>query len=520
MSRTARHRKGKRGQVIEPSQVEVPIRTVEEFATVRATTWNNRLISGDQNHVLHGLLPDLRGGIDLIYIDPPFFTGAEYPYTAAVPETNGRLTQTAYHDSRDGGLDKYLAWFGETIELLHQLLAPTGSIYVHLDWHVSHYAKVVLDQVFGPKRFINEITWKRSANTSSLGRIWKRAHDVILFYSKSERYTFHRQRRPLSAASQAIYAQRDERGLYRLVPLLVSGKRNGATGGPWRGVDPNKRGRHGMHWVTRPEKLEDYDRQGLIVWPARDGGAPNLKYYLAANPGVVVSDWWDDIPAIGSGGRESVHYPTQKPEALLERIIRASSREGDIVLDCFCGSGTTAVVAEKLNRRWIAADAGLIAIHTTRKRLLRLDRVRPFTIQNAGPTPMRTTVPQRNGRDVKLEVARSGDEVTVRLLGVAAGTNVKASRLAIRRAMGWVDYWAVDWNFDGRLFRPAWWALRGKGERPMPLAANHRYASAGAYVIAVQVIDLLGQELTHRVPVRVAAQAKGRRKSPAPLPRH
>ena len=506
MPTTELHWRGKydeHGKRRESRRQALPLRTVEELAAVRTSPWRNRLIFGDQRLVLPALLGEFRGGVDLIYIDPPFFTGAEFGYTAGAAGTNGRVTHAAYHDSRAGGLDGYLQWFFEAVVLLRELLATTGSIYVHLDWHVSHYAKVILDEVFGPNRFVNEIVWKRSANTSSLGKIWKRAHDVILLYRKSERCTFHRQRRPLSAASQALYTLRDERGLYRLVPLLVSGKRNGVTGQPWRGIDPNRRGRHGMHWVTRPEKLEECDREGLISWGDRRDCAPNLKYYLADNPGVVVSDWWDDIAPIASGSRESVHYPTQKPEALLERIVRASSHEGDLVLDCFCGSGTTAVVAERLKRRWIVADSGRIAVHTTRKRLLRAEGVRPFAVQQSGTRPQESS-PLKGKSGVSLAVTIKGKVVTVQLLSHAAARR--------RRSWQWLDYWAVDFEYDGELFRPQWWAFRSREGKLLPLAASHRFSTPGTYVIGVEVADLLGREYTQSVKAHVGrkgAKEKG-----------
>jgi hypothetical protein len=231
-----------------------------------------------------------------------------------------------------------------------------------------------MNEVFGEHMFVNEIIWKRSANTSSIGKIWKRAHDTLLFYSKSEHYVFNFQRKPLSEASLEIYSLEDEKGRYRLVPLLVSGKRTGKTGQPWRGVDPNVRGRNGMHWITTPDKLNAYEQKGLVVWPNKESGVPNLKYYLEDNPGVVVSDLWDDISLITSVSTESLNYSTQKPEALLERMILSSTNEGDLVADFFNGSGTTGAVAERLGRRWIMADLGRFAIHTTRKRMIELQR--------------------------------------------------------------------------------------------------------------------------------------------------
>jgi hypothetical protein len=163
---------------------------------------------------------------------------------------------------------------------------------------------------------------------------------------------------------------------------MASGKTSGPSGQPWRGVDVAKRGKNGMHWLKSPEELERLEKEGMTSWTSE--GVPELKYYLSEAKGVYVSDFWEDIKVINSMAREAVGFATQKPEALLDRIIKASSNEGDLVLDCFVGSGTTAAVAEKLNRRWIACDLGRFAIHTTRKRLLGIPGVKPFVVQNLG----------------------------------------------------------------------------------------------------------------------------------------
>jgi adenine-specific DNA-methyltransferase len=372
-------------------------RTIEEYIHTK-DKWYNRLIWGDKKYVLPSLLPEFAGKVNLIYIDPPFDTGANFSFTATIPDNPeteedetaqfvkqpSMIEQKAYRDTWGKGLDSYLQWFYETAIILRELLAENGSIYVHLDWHVGHYAKAVLDEVFGMDKFINEIIWKRSSNVSSIGKIYKRQHDTLLLYSKADSYTFNFQRKPLSNASVEIYKMEDEKGAYQSVPLLVSGIRKGATGSTWKGVDPNSKGRNGMHWVTTPTKLDEYDKKGLILWPKIENGTPRLKYYLEDNPGVVVSDIWDDISIIHSSSPESLSYTTQKPEVLLDRILQASSNNGDLVLDCFCGSGTTSAVAEKLNRRWITCDLGRFAIHTTRKRLLGIQNVKPFIVQNLG----------------------------------------------------------------------------------------------------------------------------------------
>ena len=374
--------------------------------------WTNKLIWGDNKLILSSLKNgplreeiERQGGIKLICIDPPFDVGADFsmdieiggdPSTGSGSETFTKkpniLEEIAYRDTWGKGADSFVAMIYERLALMRDLLAEDGSIYVHCDWRVNSLVRLTLEEVFGKERFINDICWKRSANTSSIGKIWKRARDTIYHFTKSPNYIFNFQRKPLSEASMEIYSKQDDRGRYRLVPLLVSGRRGGVTGQPWKNVDPNKRGKNGMHWVTTHEKLEAYVQQGLIVWPEKEDGAPNLKYYLDDNEGVVVSDLWDDIANVGANRAESLDYPTQKPEALLERIIKASSNEGDLVADLFGGSGTTAAVAEKLGRKWIVSDLGKFAIHTTRKRMIGVQRqlkaegnnYRAFEILNLG----------------------------------------------------------------------------------------------------------------------------------------
>ncbi len=276
----------------------------------------------------------------------------------------------------------YLAWFFETALVLHELLADTGSLYVHLDWHIVHYAKAVLDEIFGPENFRNEVVWKRSAIATNVATQWRNSHDTILFYSKTGQNAFNVQYGEYSESSKQHYSRKDEKGLYRTVPLMASGKTSGPSGRPWRGIDVASRGKNGMHWLKSPDELDRLVKEGKIAWNSES--IPELKYYLSEAKGVYVSDFWPDIAVINSMAIEAVGFATQKPEALLERIVKASSNESSLVLDCFVGSGTTAAVAEKLNRRWIACDLGRFAIHTTRKRLLGIPNVKPFVVQNLG----------------------------------------------------------------------------------------------------------------------------------------
>lgn len=355
----------------------------------------NRLIYGDNLLAMQALLagdpatglPSLRGKVDLIYIDPPFDSKADYRTKLTLPggdisQKPTTIEQFAYADTWKDGTVSYLRMLYPRLVLMRELLSDHGSIYVHIDWHVGHYVKVLMDEVLGSDNFRNEIIWKRSQNISSIGNVYKRSHDVLLFYAKSADTPLSKVYEEQQEDYLAQYKYKDAVGIYRHAPLLVSGKRNGSTGSSWRGIDPNQCGRNGMHWITKIENLEKLNYEGKIYWPEK-GGQPMLKYYLNPDKGVLVSDYWDDINLISPTSKESLGYATQKPEALLERIIKASSNEGDLVCDFFGGSGTTAAVAERLGRRWITTDIGKPATLVMRKRLIDQE-VKPFLYQAIG----------------------------------------------------------------------------------------------------------------------------------------
>jgi DNA modification methylase len=410
------------GKRAAPLRVALPFQTVETvnesvqerqrsldlFGSGRDAEWRNRLIWGDKKYVLPALLEEFAGKVDLVYLDPPFATGQDFSLPVQVggeqfTKQPSLIEVKAYRDTWGGGLDSYLEWFYGTALFLHQLLAETGSFYVHLDPGVSHLVKIVLDEVFSPENFRNEITWKRTGAHSGANR-YGPAHDSILFYTRSSQYTWN-----------VPYLEYDESHLKKFKHVDADGQKfsdealtgpgrrsaDSASAQEWGGYDPTAAGRHwqpasygydkyreltGEDLAQYPllERLDRLDQVGLIFWPAGGGRIPRLKRYLDDQQGGPAQDVWTDVDVINSRAAERVGYPTQKPQALLERVIRASSKEDDLVLDCFAGSGTTAVAAECLNRRWIAADLGRFAVHTIRKRLLSIAGVKPFVVQNLG----------------------------------------------------------------------------------------------------------------------------------------
>jgi DNA modification methylase len=371
-------------------------RSLELFSAGRQPEWRNRLIWGDKKYVLPSLLPEFAGKVNLIYIDPPFDTGADFSYTATVPDHPDTpqdetafftkepsiVEHKAYRDTWGRGLESYLHWFYETVVLLHELLSPDGLMYVHIGQNIAHPAKLILDEIFGPDRYLNQIIWKRQTAHSDVtqgARHLGRLHDVIFLYTKAEEFEWEMQYTPYDKEYvEAFYRHVEpETGRrYQLSDITAPGK--SLKGNPYYeflGVT--------RYWRFSEKKMKELYAQGRIV-QTRPGTVPRQKRYADEMPGVPLQDVWLDIKPIQSQAVERVGYDTQKPEALLERILKLSSREGDLVLDCFVGSGTTAVVAEKLNRRWIACDLSRFAIHTTRKRLLGIPNVRPFVVQNLG----------------------------------------------------------------------------------------------------------------------------------------
>lgn len=680
------------GRRVAPVRVTLPFQTVEtvnetaqerqlllERALRRDDAWRNRLIWGDKKYVLPSLLAEFAGKVHLIYIDPPFDTGADFSFTASVPDhpetpeddsfaftkEPSIIEQKAYRDTWGRGLDSYMQWFYETAVMLHELLHENGSLYVHLDWHVGHYAKVVLDEVFGKEAFANEVVWRRT-NVHNSANAFGQIHDVIFRYAKSDGSTFNVVRTPYSKAYVGgRFKRKDDRGLYDSGDLTGPGVRSGESGREWRGFNPTKIGRHwqppkslydqlgkDIGHLSLMERLEFLYDTGYIIPPAEPGMAPRAKVYVGG--GLPLQDIWayqphtkgalldesdidGDVAWLPAGHPERLAYDTQKPEGLLTRILMASSNEGDLVLDCFCGSGTTAAVAEKLKRRWIACDLGRFAIHTTRKRLLAIPGVRPFIVQNLGKyerqawqaaafgepekrgdgetarlraytefilrlynaKPVQgytwlhglrsgrmvhvgavdgpvttgdvaqiaaefkkaigkgTDSPARNGVDVlgwdfafelnevarqqaaaaniqmkfvriprdvmdkraveqgdiqffelgslKVDVKTQKHEATLKLeeFVIPPDDVPEEARKAVRHWSQWVDYWAVDWDFKGDTFHNQWQAYRTRKEPALALEAAHAYQEPGEYKVVVKVIDILGNDTTKTVKVKV-----------------
>jgi adenine-specific DNA-methyltransferase len=339
------------------------------------------------------LLKEFKGKIDLIYIDPPFDVGADFTMNVPIgdeSETVGKdqstLEMVAYRDMWGKGTDSYLHMMYERLVLMRELLNETGSIYVHCDYRMNSHLRLVLDEIFGVDNFSNELIWRRAFGHSDSKR-YGIIHDSLLFYGKTKNCTWNSVLQPPDKEYiETFFDQYDEvrKERYQRISLSALGLSGGGYDYEYKGVR--------TLWRCPIETLKKHDQEGRLHWPKKPGGVPRLKRYESDYEGVPLQDIWTDISKIHNQSNELVGYSTQKPEALIERIIKASSNEGDLIADFFCGSGTTGAVAERLGRRWIMADLGRFAIHTSRKRLIDLQRklhadgqpYRAFDVYNLG----------------------------------------------------------------------------------------------------------------------------------------
>ena len=620
-------------------------------------TQMNRLIWGDNLLAMQALLAQgYEGKIDLIYIDPPFDSKSDYSYRMSVQGNEvvkdpSVIERLAYSDTWEAGKDSYLDMLYPRVQLMRRLLSERGALYVHIGPNISQYVRILLDEVFGEQNFRNEIVWKRqSAKSGAFEGIgqYGRIHEIIFFYSKSDDYHWNQQYTEYdSQYVNGFYKHVEESSgrRFRLSDLTAAGTRTGQSGRPLtiegRTVYPAP----GRHWAIGLKKGESVQEAlDRLISDGRISYAPDkmpqYKRYLDEMPGVVLQDIWMDIRPVAPRSQERQDFDTQKPEALLARMIEASSNEGDLVADFFSGSGTTLCVAQRLGRRWVGCDFGKVGIQVTRSRLVEQDST-PFLIENIGNYqremiylaggriyemqriilklygasvhPNHKDLGMRQGEDGptelvyvgypdrpttarkveelakqaetldgtgykrliilawdydynfdtewearrkkmkrKLEVEvqprmippdvydylkKAKDEEEVEKLADKvvfhekpylrlAKTRVKKTnknacevtiaideyvlfdlpvkpkeREKLREAMKdnfaiLIDYWAIDWDYDGATFRSQWQAIRGNGKRAkvVPTKTTHTLETGKKYTIAVRVVDVFGND--------------------------
>ncbi len=327
----------------------------DSFECVYNTSTENRLYCGDNINGLKDLLADpaVKGKVTLVYIDPPFATkGAFY----------SRDQRKAYEDDLCGA--DYVESLRERLVLIRELLSPSGSIYLHLDENMVFEMKLIMDEIFGHRNYRNTIIRKKCNPKNYTRKSYGNIADFILFYSKSDEYVWNRPVEPLSEKSKKEYQYVEPATGRRFmkVPIHAPGTRNGETGKPWRGKLPPK----GKHWQYIPNTLDEMDARGEIYWSKT--GNPRRKVYLDKHQGVSVQDIWMEYKDAHNQNVKITGYPTEKNPDLLKRIVLASSNPGDLVLDCYAGSGTTLAVADEMQRNWIGMDQGIESITTILRR--------------------------------------------------------------------------------------------------------------------------------------------------------
>jgi len=561
--------------------------------------WKNKLIWGDNLPVISSLLEKFAGKIDLIYIDPPFATGADFSFKAQIgeseeeiPKEQSIIEEKAYRDTWGKGTDSFVSMIYERLVLMRDLLAENGSIYVHCDWKMNSLIRIILDEIFGKDNFRNELVWHYPGREMHITTKFNCKHDTVYFYAKSKQSS-------IAMHSVAIPYNKEE----RLKNLR-------------RKVHQDEDGREWV-WETRGQS---------------SGQEPYKRYVEEIIlQGKPISDVWSDLQFLRGNHPERENYPTQKPEKLLERIIKASSNEGSLVADFFCGSGTALVVAEKLGRRWIGCDLGRWGIHVTRKRMLGIENCKPFEILNLGKyerqywqgvtfgdaknqplgeralyeylafilklygaqplsglahlhgkkgramihigavdTPVtfneiddavaecaelkqnelhilgwewemglqNLVVPEAQNKGVKLVLLQiprevmeeqAADKGDIRFFELAylKATVEKPKKLTaqvqlqdfvipnselipdevrdkVTKWSDYIDYWAVDWDFQNDTFMQGWVAYRTRKDRTLPLISDsYTYDEPGKYRTLIKIIDIFGNDTSQALDVEV-----------------
>ena len=375
----------------------------------------NRLIYGDNLLAMAALLSGdsgtdgIRGKVDLVYIDPPFDSKADYRTRVKLPSGDIEqkptvIEQYAYSDTWKDGTESYLEMITPRLFLIKELLSDKGSVLIHLDWHVGHYVKVIADEIFGKDNFINEIIWKRTfahgdtgQGASHLGRV----HDAIFLYKKGETPTFNQTYTPYAADYIEKHFRYIEEGTgRRFQSVSLTGPGGAAKGNPYYEFLGVKR-----YWQFSESNMYKLLDDGKIYQSKPNESVPRRKMYLDESKGIPLQDIWVDIAPVQGQAKEYLDYATQKPEALLSRFISLLTNEGDLVADFFGGSGTTAAVCEKMNRRWIVSDLGKPSCMVMRKRFIDMD-AKPFLYQAIGDYQVETIRSTLGKRFAMGELAR------------------------------------------------------------------------------------------------------------------
>ena len=472
--------------------VSFPFRTIERInSTSLISSWCNRLIWGNNKQVLYSLLDEFSSKVDLIYIDPPFATGTDFSYRAKVGDSS-MMSDVAYRDAWRGGIASFLQMLYECLSLLSNLLSPNGTIYIHMGPEYSDPVGTLCDEIFNGSAKSSKITWKRSYPYPG-NRSWTNVTDTII-YRAFGNFTFNPFYEEYDSDYESktySYIEEETGRRYGLSPMTA--RREGGYEYSLLGIT--------KPWRFKEDVAMEMLKSGRIIQRSQ-GSQPQYKRYLDEMQGRLVGDLWDSIPYTTIKQAERTGYETQKPESLLERIIKASSNEGDLVLDCFVGSGTTAVVAEKLGRRWIAADIGRFAIQTTCKRLLDIPDCKSFEVQTLGSQWESSDILSKSVVNVEI-ISLSHNILQVKLAEfIPTIDNYMLSKLTGQpeKWSDYIDYWSVDFDYDGDVFVNLWSSYRTRQESNLNLISDsYRYRDSEVRTIAVKVVDIFGNDTSIKI---------------------
>lgn len=452
-----------------------PFQILDLFPSVRSDFeseegWDNLLIWGENKAVMESLLNNFRNKISLIYIDPPFGTGGGFNFKIQIGEEGTYIDEVAYEDKWEKGIESYLSFIQDRLILMKKLLVTNGSIYIHLDWHISHYVKLIMDDIFGIENFRNEIVWAYPAASARTRRFFIRSYDTILFYTQSDEYIFN-----------------DDPNIY-------------------------------MEFSNRVKNALKKDEHGTFYYRggSHDGKKLSRKVYIDKN-GTFPRDVWNDIPYIRANVNEYQGFSTQKPERLLKRIIMASSNIGDIIADFFCGSGTTLSVAEKLGRRWIGCDSNFHAVQMSKKRILNINNSNDILDWNVkykkNPNSFKICgfkkdqINNQNVAKFEAKIHQEENFVIVEISNYLLPKNQKISKdikNKVKVFSDWIDYWSIDYNKKDPIFKNMWVSFRTPKKRDLKLKSDpFHYKEPGKHNLSVKVIDIFGTESIHSYEIVV-----------------
>jgi len=462
---------------------------------IETKKWFNKLFWGDNYLVMVSLLKNFSEKINLIYFDPPFATGGDFNYTIQIGDSkssrssNNWLRKKSYTDTWQEGLDSYLNFIYKRLLIMKKLLAIDGSIYVHLDWHVGDYIKIIMDEIFGEENFRNEIVWAYPAASARTRRFFIRSYDIILFYTKTDNYVFN--------DNPAIY----------------------------------------MEYSNRVKNALKKDKKGIFYYRggSHDGKKLSQKVYIEKK-GIFPRDVWSDIPYIRANTSEYQGFSTQKPERLLKRIILASTNENDIVADFFCGSGTSLAVAEKLGRRWIGSDLKKHAINITKKRLLNICNSNNLynwkTKFGKNPQPFIMYCLEKELKEpflspeffkkkelgldqikklekpkFEIKILKQNKHIVIELKSYKISfTNLISDKILenIHKWTDLVDSWFIDFNHREGIFNNMWVSFRTPKNRSLNLKMeSYDYKEPGIYEIMIKLIDIFGIETLQSYKIEI-----------------